>query len=220
MVYEYCRWLRTQYARLYFSDGPQVRPAMREVVFDRYLSGVTHFLPSWWSHRFLKLLHKDIDAWCAGKTTCLDYADPGNPHTLTKDVDQITLVRLQYCIDTLCMRMVQLLHSDDAFERRAARSPELARHAEREWKGTQSAKLAARHVEWEECIFNPPLGDSDVAGAATRPQRSVASSSAHSASNGASGLDEQKDVASTDSEGVSGDTAMSDVCTEKKHKER
>ena len=190
VVYEFCRWLRNQYSRLYLTNGSQVRPALRAVMFEQYLPGVRHFLPISWSHVFFSHLRDDIASWCnGGKEVCLNYEEAGNAHMLTRDAGRIALTRLAYCIETMEQKAVQVLHaSDDVREQqRLDLMKERPQPVRRGRQANESRSAEVGHVEWNISIFNPPTPRTERTGvdsAHLSANTSTAQPYGHSFSNG------------------------------------
>ena len=126
MVFEVCRWLRTQYTRLYLTDGRQVRPSLRSVMCNKYIEGVCHFLPIDWSLDFFELLRDDLERWCNGGGSSSDRSTRprlqyGEGAGLSKGDGEVAVRRLQYCIDTLRLPEVKMLYKS-ASERESERA--------------------------------------------------------------------------------------------------
>ena len=111
IVYEVCRWLRTQYTRIYLSDDSQVRKPVRTLMFVKYSEGIRHFLAQEWSLHFFNRLLVDIRLWCDGgankrSQSCIDYEEDS---VLTKEDGRVATRRLEYCIETLELPEVKML---------------------------------------------------------------------------------------------------------------
>jgi len=155
VVYEMCRWLRTQYARLYLNDGGQVRRSVHKLMFGTWIDGIRHFLPKDWSLDFFTALQEDIVRWCnyngdKSPKPYLNYDTAGSP--LNTDDGKVAARRLQYCIETLELPEVKVLYLDGAKQ-----EAERVRLMQKAKEGRPSDLPPQQEDDvWHISIFNPP----------------------------------------------------------------